>query len=78
MVVHGQQRVLREVAKKENFFSYRLGWRTNAAGVGQSFPAERLGMTLTSRLRTPPDRPSHHTRRGPLSFFFSPALQPQV
>ena len=33
---------------------YRLGWPTNPPRVGQSFLAERLGMTLTSRLRTPP------------------------
>ena len=35
----------------------------------QSFPAERLGISLTRRLPTPPDRPSHHARPGPLSFF---------
>ena len=40
--------------------------------VGQSLGTERLGMTLTSRLRTPPDRPSHHTwRSAPAFFFFS-------
>ena len=48
--------------------SYRLGWPVTPPGVGRSFLAERLGMTLTSRLRTPPDRPSHHAWPGPLSF----------
>ena len=49
--------------------------------VGQSFPAERLHGNqpypyLTRRLPTPPDRPSHHDRPGPLSVFKStPLLQ---
>ena len=47
---------------------YRLGWLTNAPWVGQSFGTERLGMTLTSRLRPPPDRPSHNARAS-VSFF---------
>ena len=29
-------------------------------------------MTLTSRLRTPSDRPCHHARPGALAFFFTP------
>jgi hypothetical protein len=41
--------------------------------VGRSFPAERLGISLTRRLPTPPDRPSHHDRPGPLSFFKHPS-----
>ena len=49
-----------------------VGWPINTPWVGQSFVTERLGMTLTSRLRTPPDRPSHHARPRALSFFFHP------
>ena len=46
----------------------------NAPGVGQSFGTELLGMTLnTSRLRTPPDRPSH-IMPGPVLCFFSLSL----
>ena len=44
----------------------------NPAGVGQSFAAERLRFGLTSRLATPLDWPSHHTRPGPLSLFSPP------
>ena len=44
----------------------------NPAVVGQSFGAERLGFSLTSRLATPLDWPSHHTRPGPPVFFFHP------
>ena len=44
----------------------------NPAVVGQSFPTERLGFSLTSRLATPLDWPSHHTRPGPPVFFFHP------
>ena len=46
--------------------------------VGQSFPAERLGISLTRRLPTPPDRPSHHARPGPLSFFKHPSSAEQI
>ena len=44
--------------------AYRLGRRRTQSRVGQSFLAERLGMTLTSRVPTPPDRPSYHARPG--------------
>ena len=42
----------------------------NPAVVGQSFGAEQLGFSLTSRLATPLDLPSHHTRPGALSSFW--------
>ena len=44
----------------------------NPAVVGQSFGTERLGFSLTSRLATPLDWPSHHTRPEPPVFFFHP------
>ena len=66
------QRVVRSPVTRSAGARYRLGWPRKPPWVGQSFLAERLGMTLTSRLRTPPDRPSHHTRPGALSFFFLP------
>ena len=44
----------------------------NPPWVGQSFPTERLGFSLTSRLATPLDWPSHHTRPGAPVFFFHP------
>ena len=47
----------------------------NPPWVGQSFPTERLGFSLTSRLATLLDWPSHHARPGPLSFFFTLSLQ---
>ena len=40
----------------------RLGYRRTQPAVGQSFPTERLGISLTRRLPTPLDRPSHHAR----------------
>ena len=55
-----------------------LGSLVNAPWVGQSFLAERLGMTLTGRLRTPLDRPSHHARRRSPAFFFFPQPPEQV
>ena len=52
-----------------------LGWRRNHPWVGQSFLAEQLGMTLTSRLRTPQTGPLISTGEVlPLSFS-SPSLQ---
>ena len=53
--------------------NYRLGWLGTAPRVGQSFPTERLGISLTRRLPTPPDRPSHHYWPGALSFFKHPS-----
>ena len=56
--------------------TYRLGWPRTHPWVGQSFLAERLGMTLTSRLRTPP-RPRQALSSCPARcsvFFFSPWL----
>ena len=57
---------------------YRLGWPRTQPAVGQSFPAERLGISLTRRLPTPPDRPSHHARPGPPSFFKHPSSPEQI
>ena len=50
-----------------------LAWfPKNPPWVGQSFGTERLGFSLTSRLATPLDWPSHHTRPGAPVFFFHP------
>jgi hypothetical protein len=57
---------------------YRLGSPRTQPAVGQSFPPERLGISLTRRLPTPPDRPSHHARPGPLSFFKHPSSPEQI
>ena len=57
---------------------YGLGWLGTAPRVGQSFPAERLGISLTRRLPTPPDRPSHHYWPGPPSFFKHPSSPEQI
>ena len=44
----------------------------NPPWVGQSFGAERLGFSLTSRLATLLDWPSHHARPRAPVFFFHP------
>ena len=45
--------------------SYRLGWLTKAPWVGQSFLAERLGITLTAATCGPPQTgPLISTARG--------------
>ena len=59
-------------------YFYRLGWLGTAPRVGQSFPTERLGISLTRRLPTPPDRPSHQARPGPRSFFKHPSSPEQI
>ena len=58
--------------------SYGLGWLGTAPRVGQSFPAERLGISLTRRLPTPPDRPSCHYWPGAPSFFKHPSSPEQI
>jgi hypothetical protein len=45
---------------------YRFGWLRNRPAVGQSFPAERLGISLTRRLPTPPPQCTDSTSAGPL------------
>ena len=57
---------------------YRLGSLGTAPRVGQSFPTERLGISLTRRLPTPPDRPSHHSWPVALSFFKHPSSPEQI
>jgi len=57
---------------------YRLGWLGTAPRVGQSFPTERLGISLTRRLPTPPDRPSHHYWPDAPSFFKPPTSPEQI
>ena len=60
------------------FICYRLGWPRTQPAVGQSFPTERLGISLTRRLPTPPDRPSHHYWPGAPSFFKHPSSPEQI
>ena len=50
------------------------GKQINYPAVGQSFLTERLGISLTRRPPTPPDRPSHQDRRGAPAFFKHPRL----